>query len=475
LGKSLSGIRKFLVTALGERVFPKRMCSPDKKYLRKQIFHCKKSNVILKYLKTLSKRRRLMRNHQNSTDKMTRSIIFFLIMLIILFAGKHTVMAENTIKIGTLLALTGDLAAYGGPIQNGARIAVEHINNAGGVLGKKLELANRDSQTNPTAAVDAAQKLVNIDRVPAIIGALSSGVTIPTATAVSVSNRVVQISPASTSPEITNLKDNDYLFRTVPSDSLQCLVLAKLAQERGFKKISTIYVNNAYGEGLAKAMERAYKKIGGKVLVSVPFNKGEPSYRSEVQKAVKEGPDALLVIAYPENGVKILRQSIEFGLANKFLLPDGMKAPEIIKNVGAKHLNGTYGTSPAPLVSNLTKKFKEEYKKRYGEYPPKPYIDTTFDATVLIALAMQKAGRPDGESIRNAIRDVANPPGEKVSFINLRKALDLLKQGKDIDYEGVSGSADFDKNGDVSSGSYGIWKIEDGKIVDVKVVLSDAL
>ncbi len=409
-------------------------------------------------------------------NKIAALIAIFLVSFMLVADGKLAFSGEaKTIKIGSLSALTGDLAAYGGPIQNGAKLAVEHINKAGGILGRKLELVSRDSQTNPTAAVDAAHKLVNIDKVSAIVGALSSGVTIPTATSVSVPNKVVQISPASTSPEITYLKDSDFLFRTVPSDSLQCLVLAKVAKDRGFKKISSLYVNNAYGEGLAKAMKEAYEKIGGKVLISVPFNKGEPSYRSEVQKAVKDSPDALLLIAYPENGVKILRQAIEFGLANKFLFTDGMKAPEIIKNVGAKYLNGTYGTAPAPVASDLTRKFKEGYKKRFGEYPPKPYIDTNYDATVLISLAMQKSGRADGVSIRDAIRDVANPPGEKVSIKDLKKALDLLKKGKEIDYEGVSGSVNFDRNGDVTSGSYGIWKIEDGKIVDEKVVFSDAL
>ncbi len=416
-----------------------------------------------------------MKRINRKTSKVFLTVSVIMTFMVIFSFGCVKKEEAGDIKIGALSAMTGDLAAYGGPILNGAKMAVDDINEAGGVLGKKLVLVSRDTQTDPTAAVDAANKLVNIDKVPAIVGALSSGVTIPVATSVSVPNEIVQISPASTSPEITSLKDNDFLFRTVPSDALQCRVLAKVAMDRGFKKISTIYVNNAYGEGLAKAMKDAYEEIGGKVLVSVPFNKGGTSYRSEVQKAVKDKPDALLLIAYPENGVKILRQAIEFGLANKFLLPDGMKAPEVIRDVGAKYLNGTYGTAPAPAASDLTKKFKEKYKENFGEYPPKPYIDTNYDAAILIALAVQKAGRSDGPSIRDAIRDVANPPGEKVSIMDMKKALDLLKEGKDIDYEGVSGSVNFDENGDVTGGSYGIWKIEDGKIVDEKVIFSDTL
>ncbi|MDD5772868.1 MAG: ABC transporter substrate-binding protein [bacterium] len=395
--------------------------------------------------------------------------IIFMIIILSLTPVFLSMAEEKPIKIGVLLAQTGDLGAYGKAIQNGAILAAEMINENGGILKRKIELVHRDSQTEPTMAVDAAQKLIDIDQVVTIVGALSSGETIPVATSVAVNKKIPVISPASTSPEITNIKDNDFLFRTVPSDALQCEVLASVAKEQGFKKISIIYVNNSYGEGLAETMKGAFEMIGGKILESVAFNSNQPSYRSEVQKAVKDEPDALLVIAYPENGVRILREAIEFGLANKFLLTDGMKADEIIKNIGGKYLNGTYGTAPAPVESNLSKKFKEAYQKRFGEMPPKPYIDTCFDAVILTALAIAKGGNTDGTTIRDNLRFVANPPGEKVDFLDLKKALKLIAEGKDINYEGVSGSVNFDKNGDITGGSYGVWKIDNDKIVDVRV------
>ncbi|MFH1287995.1 MAG: ABC transporter substrate-binding protein [bacterium] len=376
---------------------------------------------------------------------------------------------ENSIKIGVLLAQTGDLGSYGRVMKNGTILASEIINENGGVLKKKLELVHRDTQTDPTMAVDAAQKLIDINKTVAIIGAISSGETIPITTSVAANKKIVVISPSSTSPEITTLNDNDFLFRTVPSDALQCEVLASTAKEQGFKKLSIIYVNNSYGEGLAETMSEAFSIMGGKVLRSIAFNPNQPTYRSEIQKAVKNGPDALLVIAYPENGVKILREAIEFDLVNKFLFTDGMKADEVVKNVGGKYLDGTYGTAPAPVESNLSKKFKEAYQKRFGEMPSKPYIDTSFDAVVLTALAVAKGGKLDGTTIRDNLRAVANPPGEKVNFLDIKKALQLIEEGKDINYEGVSGSVNFNKNGDITGGSYGIWKIENGKIVDVRV------
>lgn len=397
--------------------------------------------------------------------------VFIISAVLVIYLVKIGAAEERSIKIGILLAQTGDLGAYGKAMKNGAVLASEMINENGGVLGKKIELVHRDSQTDPTMAVDAAQKLIDIDKVAAIVGAISSGETIPITTSVAANKKITVISPSSTSPEITNLNDNDFLFRTVPSDALQCEVLASTAKEQGFEKLSIIFVNNSYGEGLTENMIQAFSIMGGKVLESVAFNPNQPTYRSEIQKAVKNKPDALLVIAYPENGVKILREAIEFELADKFLLTDGMKADEVVKNVGGKYLAGTFGTAPAPIESDLSKKFKETYQKRFGEMPPKPYIDTSFDAVVLTALAIAKGGSTDGSAIRDNLRKIANPPGEKVNFLDLKKALKLIEEGKKIDYEGVSGSVNLDKNGDVTGGSYGVWKIDNDKIVDVKVVV----
>src|SRR5262245_44264976 len=179
--------------------------------------------------------------------------------------------AADAVKIGTLLDLTGALEAYGKPIQNGAILAAEHLNAAGGPLGRKLDLVHRDSQTDPTAGIDAAKKLVELDKVVAIVGALSSGVTIPVATSVTIPGGIVQISPASTSPQITDLQDNDFLFRTCPSDSLQGKVSGRLAKDLGLQTVATIYVNNRYGSGLSKSFCHALSEHGGKVVATVAY------------------------------------------------------------------------------------------------------------------------------------------------------------------------------------------------------------
>jgi branched-chain amino acid transport system substrate-binding protein len=394
--------------------------------------------------------------------------LFIAVSCIVLFA--FSTMAAEPIKIGSLVSTTGDLAAYGPPVNNGALLAADDINAAGGVLGRKIEIILRDSQTNPTAAVDAAKKLVDIDKVVAITGALSSGVSIPVATSVSIPSKVVQISPASTSEEITTLKDNDYMFRTVPMDALQAPALAQvLTKDKHYKKVSIVYVNNDYGEGLAKGLKASFEKLGGHVTALVPYNKQQASYRGEAQKAIDGNPQAVVMIAYPQFGAVIMRQIVQLGYKGGFAYADGMKAPEIAKNVGNKYVENTYGTAPGNPNKKMAEWFQKHYKAKFKEFPPKPYIDTEYDAVVLIALAIAKGGAATPQAVHDNLRKVAGPSGIKVTAQNLKKAFKLIKEGKKINYEGVSGSCDFDKYGDVP-GSYEVWKFSHGKIKTVKYI-----
>jgi ABC-type branched-subunit amino acid transport system substrate-binding protein len=176
--------------------------------------------------------------------------------------------AAQDVKIGAVVPLTGDLQAYGSSSANGVRLAVDEINQAGGVLGEDLGLSIGDTRTTPQAGVDAANKLASIENVAGIVGAMSSGVTIPVAKSVASQKGVPQISNASTSPTITTLDDNGYLFRTVPSDALQGVVLGNLAYDNGLRSVSIMYVNNAYGEGLAEEFAKQFEKRGGEVRIA---------------------------------------------------------------------------------------------------------------------------------------------------------------------------------------------------------------
>lgn len=370
-------------------------------------------------------------------------------------------------RIGALLPLTGDLQAYGQTSLNGINLAVEQINAAGGVLGAPLEVVVGDTQTAAQPSIDAAQKLVSVEGVFGIVGAMSSGNTIPVARSVTSGAGVAQLSNASTSPVITTLEDNDVLFRTIPSDAFQGVALAEIVVEAGYGTVAVLYVNNDYGEGLAESFAAAFEAKGGTVGGSAAYEQGNASYRGELAQLA--GAEALVLIGYPENGITILRQALEEGFFNRFIFTDGMKAPEIIDAIGAAYLAGAIGTVPMALTDTPgAERFVAAYEARFGDLPPKPFIDTAYDATMLLALAAEQAGSADPAAVQAALRTVANAPGTEVYPGDWAEAVALIAAGEDINYVGASGSLEFDASGDVS-GTFGHWAIEGGEIVTVKV------
>lgn len=396
----------------------------------------------------------------------------FITMLVMLFLSLtfSAVLAQETVKIGTLMPLTGGLASYGQFTRNGTLLAQKIINEQGGLLGgKELEIVNVDTQTNPQAGVDGAQKLVSVNGINAIVGALSSGVTIPVAESVTVPGEAVLISPSSTSPVLTTLDDNGYVFRTVPSDSLQGVVAGNLAADLNHESLAIIYVNNDYGQGLNDAVIKQFEKRGGEVTASIAFEPNKVSYRSELMDAASGNPDALLLIAYTDDGgITIIRQALENGYFNEFIFTDGLKAPEITEGV-EQYLEGMRGTAPTSMPGGQGPElFTKLYEEEFGEIPPKPYIDTSFDATFVLALAIEKAGSTEGPAIRDAIGEVLAEDGMIVNINEWDKAKELIEAGEKIRYEGASGPVLFNEVGD-SMGAIGIWKIEDGDIINESV------
>ena len=374
--------------------------------------------------------------------------------------------AAQNVKIGAIMSTTGPLQVFGEAGLNGIQLAIDQVNEAGGVLGQQVALVAADDATNPQVGVDAAQRIVNVDGVVGIVGALSSGVTIPIATTVSATAGVPQISTASTSPVITTLDDNGFLFRTTPHDALQGEVLADIVSQQGVEKVAVVYVNNDYGKGLADAFAESY---GGEVTASVAYEERQASYRGELSRAAQGDPEALIMIAYPGDGIPMIRQALEEGFFQTFVFTDGMKATEVAEAAGDA-LDGAFGTAPSgDPEAEAAKLFREMYEERYGELPPQPFIDTAYDATMLMALAIEKAGSTEGTAVRDALHEVANPPGETILPGEFAKAKELLGAGQDVNYEGAGGSQDFDEAGDVP-GIYSHWAIEGGEIVEVELI-----
>lgn len=386
---------------------------------------------------------------------------------------KPTPKPLKTIKIGVMLPFTGALSEFGGAFQKAANLAAKHLKDA----DVPVELVFADTQTSAIPAVEAARKLVDVDRVVAIVGAAASGVTIPIAESVSIPKQVVQISYASTSPLITNLpadQGKDFLFRTCPSDALQGVVLGRLAKEIGYKTAAVLYVNNPYGQGLTDVFKATFEKLGGKVLATIPHDeKPAPTYVAELRKAAEGNPDVLVAISYPGHATIYLKEAIEGGFFTKFLFVDGTKSEEIIKAVGAENLEGMLGTAPGSVKGPSLDAFNESYEKEYGELPPLPFMTNVYDAVIVAALAGLKAqlvGELTSPALRDQLRYIAGPPGTVVmpGPEGIKKAVSLIKQGKDVNYEGAAGAIDFDDNGDVVT-PIEIWKYTEGTIKTVRL------
>lgn len=385
------------------------------------------------------------------------------------------------LKIGTLLSITGDLSQFGSSMQDGASLLVKTVNACGGVLGKPVELISEDDQTQPAAGAAAMSKLTEVNRVSGVVGATGSGVS-SAAVDIAVRNQAIQISPSSTSPVFTErAKKGDFQglwFRTAPPDTFQGQALAKLAQTKGFQSVAILAINNDYGKGLVQSFIPAYEAGGGKVVnrdKPVFYPPNASTFESEVAAAFAGNPDAVLLVAYPETGSLILKAAYQQGLIGKktqILVTEGMKETKIA-NLAGKNAAGQYiatgiiGTAPNTRGPALAT-FRDRYQAAYNR-EPSVYVPNTWDAAAVLVLAAEAAKSTDANAIKNKIRDIANPPGEDVT--DVCQALSLIRQGKDINYQGASGSVDFNAFGDVT-GNYDVWTIDNSGNVKVTNTLT---
>jgi branched-chain amino acid transport system substrate-binding protein len=394
------------------------------------------------------------------------------------FAGP-AVAADCDITIGVVMELTGPAGEYGQAGAKSVEMAFRDFNDAGGVDGCKLVTDTRDSQSQGNVAVDQATQLVNIKKVPVIIGGIISSISIPILTSVTAPAGVVQVSPASSSPTLTELgregKTNGVFFRTITSDALQGTAAAKYAIDQGLKKLAIIHVNNDFGVNMVKEFRTAYEKLGGTITSVTPYNEKQSSYASEASAAMKGDPGALYLVSYPVDGATIARAWISGGGPQKFLLNDGMNSTDFIGSVGAQYLENAFGTSSGTSPTASTEYFNANYESFSGGIKPDaPAADRSYDAGAIVALAVAKAGKGDAAAIKAAIPEVVDPNGTPIHAgkDEFAKALALIKEGKSIRYEGVIGPIAFDQYGDIT-GPFRLWRIKGGEVTTVGELSAD--
>ena len=381
-----------------------------------------------------------------------------------------------THTVGMVVSLTGAAGRFGQAAAKSVELAFNELNKAGGaagIAGCKLGFDLRDAQSQGSVAVDQARQLVDLKKVPAIIGGIISSVSIPIVTSVTGPAGVVQISPASTSPTLTKLavegKTGGWFFRTITSDALQGTAAAKYAIDQGMTQLAIVHVNNDFGVNMLAEFRRAYEALGGKVVGVTPYNPAQPSYAAEVTNALKGDPPALYFIGYPGDGTTIVRTWVQQGGPQRFLLNDGMNAADFIKGVGPQFLTNAFGTSSGTTKTPSTEFFAAAYPAMSGGFDAgAPAADRAFDAAAILGLAIAHAGKFEAAAIRDSIRKVTEPGGEVVHAgpAGFARALALVKDKKPVRYVGVIGAVQFDRNGDIV-GPFRTWRITNGEVATV--------
>lgn len=363
--------------------------------------------------------------------------------------------SEADVRVGVLQPVTGDLGNLGAPIRDAGILPGSQLADT----DYTIDIREEDTETTPEVGIERAQALADAG-YPSVTGAASSGVTIAVAEDVFFPEEVVGISPASTSPDITPM-NGDYLLRTAPTDALQGVVAAELAfEDEGLETASTLYVNNDYGQGLSDAFVESYEDLGGEVFETEAFEQEQSSYDSVLDSVLADDPDMLYVIGYPASGEQIFRDFYENYDAESttILVSDGLQDNSLPGNVDNPMTN-VLGTAPA-AVGPGRDFFDDLFEDEYGSEPG-VFTAQAYDATAVHILAQLRADELSGSAVSEQIREVANPGGEVIEPDSLADGLDMAANGDEIQYQGASGTVEFDENGDLSAASFDIFEFSD--------------
>lgn len=373
--------------------------------------------------------------------------------------------SENLeMTLGTLLPLTGDLAAVGPSMQNGATLAVEQVNECGPLT---INQVDEDDATDPNVTAQAADKLINTDSASAIIGAAASAASFAIIDPAA-QNSVVQISPSSTSPDFTDYEDNGYFFRTVPSDNLQAVALSDIAAEEGYETVNVIALNDDYGQGIAETFEEVFE---GEVAQNVAYNPQGTNFNSEAGQVAEGDPDAILFVGFPETGTSIFQAFAEQGTLGEIpiLMTDGLSTeelPPLLAEAGIE-ADGVRGTRPFAEGAG-SEAYASAYSDQFDGDDPGIFSANTYDGVMLAALAAAAAGDTSGQAIQENLTDVSEG-GAEITGENICDGVEQAAAGEDINYEGAAGAQDLDENGDVTS-DYELLEIQGEELEQIEVI-----
>ena len=373
---------------------------------------------------------------------------------------------DEPVKIGIIFGFTGPIESLTPQMAQSAELALSEINESGQFLdGRQLEAVRANSTCiDSSAATAAAERLVSADGVVAIVGADCSGVTTAVLANVALPNGIPMISPSATSPALSTIEDNDLFFRTSPSDARQGEVLSAILNDRGISEVAVTYTNNDYGKGLADSFTSNFEAAGGTVTISVPHEDGKADYSAEVAALDSAGGELLAVFGYSDQGGRgIIQAATDSGAFDTFVMGDGMYSDALVGDMGDV-IEGSYGAVPwsegegSDAFIDLT--------ESAGINGQSSFTRESYDAAALLALAMQAGGEASSQAAAANILNVANAPGEKILPGELGKALEILKDGGEVDYVGAT-NVELIGPGE-AAGTYREYDVKDSAYETVK-------
>ena len=369
---------------------------------------------------------------------------------------------SGPIKIGVLIPLTGGTSQFGATMGKAAQLAAEEINAVGGVRGRKIEVIIDDDQSNPEAAVRAARKLIDVDKVIAICGTYASSVT--SAVAPLCWESKTMLMTASGADSITALPHQGYIVRSSPTSSLQGTRIAEFAVEHGAKNVVFLVPQAPFAQLYIDVITNVVGKAGGKVM-GIIYEDKKASYRTEVDRALKANPDAILMGGYVPDSAVILKDLFRAGYDKPRIgLSFGIN-PKTLEAVPNEVSEGVYSLVPTASVNS------QAYKRLVSKMKVEAldaYSCQVFDHINLVALALTRAsGDATGTAIRDNVKQVSHDAQGKV-VDSAVEGMKLLASGSRVNYDGASGPLEFAENGDVKGVFFRYEQIKAGKIIVTK-------
>ncbi|GAB3696448.1 ABC transporter substrate-binding protein [Nocardiopsis oceani] len=359
---------------------------------------------------------------------------------------------------GILYPQTGNLASLGPPQLAATEYAISEINEAGGILGSEVpDPVQADETADPGQANEAANNLVAED-VNAVIGAAASAMTQATYASIT-GSQIVQCSGSNTAPDLTEIDDDGYYFRTAPSDLLAGPVLAQQIIEDGHDSVAVIARADDYGSGYLTAVETELASLGVDVVMTESYDPDATNYGAVIDAIIEAQADAIALISFEEGG-ELMATLLESGHVDgdQFYLTDGLNDPDLDQTIGAdgpEAINGTTGV--APSADN------PEFNDGLREFSPDleifQYAPHVFDCVTAIALAAESAGSAEPSEYVGHLAEISRPAGTECH--SFQECRDLLNEDEDIDYQGVSGDIDLDDNGDPTSATFELFHFGD--------------